>query len=222
MTLTLLKIYNDVAAQPWSAFDSEASNLADMESSLISAINKALVDIWYSYPFSFRIKKFNIKTVPKISKYNLPNGNIQQEGFSYDNVFSVKIDKSYLDFVSDSSEFAISTGKPTEFTIDDDNILFNPCPDSYCNIIIKYVSMPVGFDEKGTEIYSLENLTDYIDIPEKYETIFKNALVSKTMTYAIASISDENYAGYNLQFESAYKLLTKVSSPLSKSKSVRI
>ncbi len=220
MTLTLLKIYNDVAIQPWSAFDSEASNLSDMESSLISAINKALIDIWYSYPFSFRIKKFNIKTVPKVSKYNLPNGNIQQEGFSYDNVFSIKIDNSYLDFVSDSSEFSKSSGKPTEFTIEDDNILFNPSPDSYYNIAIKYVSMPIGFDEKGNEIYSLENLTDYIDIPEKYEVIFKNALVSKAMTYAITSVSDENYAGYKLQFDSAYKLLTKVSSPLSKPKSI--
>lgn len=222
MTLTLLNIYNDVASQPWSAFDSDITTASDMEPALLSAINKALIDIWYSYPFSFRLKKLLIRTIPKISKYNLPDGNIPQVGFSSDNVYSVRLGNNYLNTITDEDELSSQQGKPTGFYIDDESIIFSDIPDDFYNIMVKYASISVGVNSNGDEIFSLENLTDYIDIPTKYEVVFRNALISKAMMYAIASVSDENYMGYQLQFNTAYKLLIKISSPLIKTKSIII
>src|SRR5574344_732401 len=168
MTLTLLNIYNDVASQPWSAFDSDITTASDMEPALLSSINKALIDIWYSYPFSFRIKKMKLRTVPKIAKYNLPDGNILPVGFSYDNIFSVKLDKNYLDLLTEEFDLISSLGKPENFFVDEESILLSPVPNDYYTVLIKYASMLIGFDDKENEIFSLENLTDYIDIPTKY------------------------------------------------------
>ena len=96
MTINFLDLYNDVASQPWSMFDSGAENKEDFEPALVSSINKAIIDIWYSYPFPFRIKKYNFTTMPKFNKYELPSGNILNEANIQDNLFSVKIDKKYL------------------------------------------------------------------------------------------------------------------------------
>ena len=56
MTLTFLDIYNEVAGQAWSMYDGDAESVDEMESALKSSINKALSEIWCSYPFPFRIK----------------------------------------------------------------------------------------------------------------------------------------------------------------------
>ena len=60
MTITLLELYNEVASQPWSMFDNDAESTDDFDAALISSINKALVEIWCSYPFEFRVKSVNI------------------------------------------------------------------------------------------------------------------------------------------------------------------
>ena len=76
MALTFLDIYNEVAGQAWSMYDGDAESIDEMESALKSSINKALSEIWCSYPFPFRIKTLNISTSPNNSEYSTPNGNI--------------------------------------------------------------------------------------------------------------------------------------------------
>ena len=61
MTLTFLTIYNEVAGQAWSMYDGDAESVDEMESALKSSINKALSEIWCSYPFPFRIKTMTIQ-----------------------------------------------------------------------------------------------------------------------------------------------------------------
>ena len=220
MTINFLDLYNDVASQPWSMFDSGAENKEDFEPALVSSINKAIIDIWYSYPFPFRIKKYNFTTMPKFNKYELPSGNILNEANIQDNLFSVKIDKKYLDY-NPELEAASGYGMPEEFGIDENNIIFSSIPDKRYKVVIKYLSLSIGFDKNDNEIFYLENPTDYIDIPQKYEALFKNTILAKALVDSIASVNDENYAGYRLQFDKAYKLLIKTANPVKKSMSVK-
>lgn len=220
MTINFLDLYNDVASQPWSMFDSGAVVKEDFEPALVSSINKAIVDIWYSYPFSFRVKKYAFSTLPNNSKYELPNGNILNEDSIEDNLFAIKADNEYLSYNPDISLDG-KTGKPQEFYIDDDNIVLYPVPDKRYQISIKYLTLSIGFDKDENEIFYLENPTDYIDIPAKYETLFKNTILAKALVDSIASVNDENYAGYSLQFDKAYKLLIKVSNPVKKSMAIQ-
>ena len=220
MTINFLDLYNDVASQPWSMFDSGATVKEDFEPALVSSINKAIIDIWYSYPFSFRIKKYGFSTMANYQSYELPNGNILNESSIEDNLFAVKRDNSYLNYNPDISENEEKFGTPTEFYIEDDKIVLYPIPDKRYHVSIKYLTLSIGFDKDDNEIFYLENTTDYIDIPQKYESLFKNTILAKALVDSIASVNDENYAGYRLQFDKAYKLLIKVSNPVKKSMSI--
>lgn len=219
MTIKFLDLYNDVASQPWSMFDSGAEIKEDFEPALVSSINKAITDIWYSYPFSFRTREYSFATVNNIKKYKLPSGNIINEGSIEDNLFAVKCNDRYLEYNPNLSEFS-KKGEPKEFTIKDDNIIFHPMPDKRYQVNIKYLTLAIGYDKNENEIFYLENPTDYISIPKKYETMFKHTILAKSLMDSIASINDENYAGYKLQFDKAYKLLIKITNPVKKSMSI--
>ena len=67
----------------------------------------------------------------------------------------------------------------------------------------------MGYDSNDNPVYRLDKADDYIDIPEQYSQLFINALISKVMMYALVDISDDNYTGYNIQYEKAYKALIK-------------
>lgn len=205
-----------MASQPWSMFDSGAESIDDFEPALVSSINKAIIDIWYSYPFSFRIKKYKFMTLPNFSKYQLPNGNLLNEASVEDNLFSIKLDNNYLEYNAEIVENQ-NLGIPTEYYTEDDNIVLYPIPDKRYSVLMKFLTLSIGFDENGNEIFALENPTDYIEIPLKYEALFKNCILAKALVDSIASVNDENYVGYNLQFDKAYKLLIKISNPIKKS-----
>ena len=67
--------------------------------------------------------------------------------------------------------------------------------------------MPYGLNNAEEQIYELKEDDDYINIPERYETLFKNCLISLSMIYAIADDSDENHSGYQRQYENSLKTL---------------
>lgn len=209
MTLTLLDIYNKVAEQAWSMFDNETTTTDDFEPALLSAINKALCEIWGSYPFDFRLKDKNILTQRGINKYNLPDGSIISKSTTQGDKYSVRLNRSYLDYIEYPEEYEIRFGKPEGFYIDGERLKFYPIPDGIYEVKIKYLTYAVGYDSFDKPIYALRDATDRVSIPEKYEQLFLNALISKSMMYAIASPNDENYTGYAMQFEKAYKLLIK-------------
>ena len=74
MTLTFLNLYNTAASQEWSMYDNDAAKTEDFEKSLVIALNKAITEILYSFPFSFRERTHVIFTIPKINSYSLPKG----------------------------------------------------------------------------------------------------------------------------------------------------
>ena len=207
MSITLLDLYNKVASQSWSMFDNDAEETEDFDPVLLSAINKALVEIWCSYPFEFRKKQKEIITQKFINKYNLPDGSIITKNTKNGEKYSVMCGRKYLDFIEYPEELDFVTGRPDGFFIKNDKLSFYPAPDKMYKIIITYLTFSVGLDSENKQIYALRDASDIIVIPEKYEQLFVNALISKSMMYALSSPSDENYLGYSIQFEKAYKLL---------------
>lgn len=220
MTLTFIDIYNEVAGQAWSMYDGDADSIDEMESALKSSINKALSEIWCSYPFHFRIKTYTIKTSIGVSEYSTPNGNIIKKTVSGRQLYSVRISKNYLDYIDDYEILDEKEDTPTGFYIKNDSLFLYPAPNETYSVNIEYLTLAIGEDDFGDSVYSLKNDNDTIDIPEKYENIFKNALITKSMLYAIASEQDENYSGYKEQYDRAYKILIDYTSGLKKDKRI--
>ena len=88
---------------------------------------------------------------------------------------------------------------------------YYPTPDDNYSVEVEYWTIFAACDEDGTSKATLENENDYIDIPEKYENLFKMALMPLAMVYAIASETDENHSGYKRQYDEAYKNLIEFS-----------
>lgn len=209
MSITLLELYNTVASQPWSMFDNDAVSDEDFEPALISAINKALVEIWCSYPFEFRLKQKTIITQQFINRYSLPDGAICQKNTTSGEKYCVTLNRKYLEFIENPEDLEFESGKPEGFFIKNNNLCFYPVPDNNYNINISYLTFAVGYDSNDEPIYALREASDSIVIPEKFQQLFINALISKTMMYVIASPSDENYVGYAIQYEKAFRQLIK-------------
>jgi len=220
MALTFIDIYNEVAGQAWSMYDGDAESIDEMESALKSSINKALSEIWCSYPFPFRNKTLTVVTSSGNAEYSTPNGNIIKKSVSGRQVYSVRIGKDYLEFLDNYETLEDKEDKPTGFYIKNDSLFLYPTPDDTYTVTIEYLTLAIGENDFGDSVYSLQNDEDTIDVPEKYENIFKNALITKSMLYAIASETDENYSGYKEQFDKAYKILISYTAGLDKEKRV--
>ena len=210
MTLTLLDIYNECAGQPWSMFDNDAESVEDFESALKISINKATSYLWNYQPWSFRMSKNVIRTRSGKNDYSIPDGLITRKTVDSDVKYGVKYKGKSLEYVDDPDTLEQEeTGEPTSFWIEGENFYLYPMPDNAYTIEIDYLLLPYGLNENEEYIYELTKDTDYINIPEKYEKMFRNCLISLAMLYAIADESDENYSGYKRQYEDALATLFK-------------
>ena len=217
MTLTLLDLYNSAATQEWSMYDNDVTSSNELDNSLVLAINKATIEILYSHPFSFREKTHLIITIPNINEYNLPKGIISRDNIGN---FSIKINSHPLTFTKNFTE--IKTGIPDEFLIKGEKLYLNPIPKEKSIITIDYITLAIGENKSGEEIFALKNETDFLYVPEHLEELLKNAIITRTMLNSIASESDENYSAYKKQSEIAYRLLVKYSKGVGHEKMIRI
>ena len=173
-----------------------------------------------SYDVSLTSISVNFSTKINVADYSTPNGNILKKSVNGSQVYSVRIGTNYLQFIDNYETLESKTGLPTSFTIKNDLIYLYPTPDNIYPVSVEYLTLAIGESDFGDAIYTLENDNDSINIPEKYETIFKNALITKSMLYAIASETDENYSGYNEQFAKAYKILLNYTAGINREKRV--
>lgn len=198
-----------MTGQAWSMFDGEVEAMDEFESSVTTSIQKALNSLWCSYKFPFRNKTMKFKTRSGVNQYSTPNGNIAQKILKNKKVYGVKIGKNYLEYEPDFETLEDETGTPEKFYVKNDKLFLYPTPDDSYDVEIEYWTIFAACDEDGNSKATLEVDTDYIDIDEKYESIFKAALLPLCMVYAIASDSDENHSGYQRQYEDAYKILVE-------------
>ncbi len=217
MTLTLLDLYNTAATQEWSMYDNDAENKDEFEKSLVLAINKAVAEILYSYPFNFRERTHIIITVPNIETYNIPSGIINRDEKGD---YCIKINSKSLKMLKNKPS-SKKYGIPESFYIQGEKLILNPIPIAQSIITIDYTTLAIGENQDGNEIFKLENDTDTITVPAHLEELLKNAIISRTMLNSIASESDENYSAYKKQSETAYRLLIKYSKGVGLDKAVK-
>lgn len=209
MTLTFLDLYNECAGQPWSMFDAEAESIDDLEGALKISINKAISYLWNYQPWSFREYKHLLKLKPGRDYYNLPNGTITRKIVDGKEKYGIKYNSKSLNYIEDYDSLESKIGEPEGFWIEGEKLYIYPIPNEAYQIVIDYLLMPYGLDKEEVQIYNLSEEDDKINIPEKYEKIFENCLISLAMMYAIADENDENYSGYKKQYEDALAVLFK-------------
>lgn len=219
MTITLLDLYNLTASQEWAMYDNDALSDAEFEDSLVLAINKAILDIYASYDFPFRERTHMVLTLPKMDAYNLPSGLIKQNKKGQ---YLVKYNANLLKYIENPFELEMKTGIPEGFYIQNDKIVLYPIPLEKGIVTIDYMTLSIGENAKGEEIFSLEKDNDILSVPVHLESLMKEAIITRTMLNTIASESDENYSAYLRQADRAYKLLIKYSRGVRPEKSINL
>ena len=209
MTITFLELYNECASQPWSMYDPDAESMEDLEGALKISINKALSYLWNLHPWSFRKATTSIKTKPNKASYSLPNGIIERKVVNGQTKFGVLYGKKNLEYLEDYDYQEEKEGAPEYFYIEGETLYVYPTPDDMYQIKIKYLSLPSCYNAEEEEVFELTEETDYLKIPEKYEKLFRNCIISLAMVYAIADENDENHSGYMRQYEDSLKTLMR-------------
>lgn len=219
MTLKLLDLYNIAATQEWSMYDNDAVSEDEFEQSLVLALNKALTEILFSYPFNFRERTHIILTIPKFNSYDIPAGLIKKDT---DGNYCVKINSKSLRLIENPDNLPEKNGIPEGFYIKGDKIIFYPTPVEKSIVTIDYYTLAVGETNTGEEIFVLKNDDDIVSVPAHLEELLKNAVIARAMLNSIASESDENYSAYKKQSETAYRLLIKYSKGVGLEKNIKI
>lgn len=219
MTLKFIDLYNAAASQEWSMYDNDAVSDDEFEASLVIALNKAVSEILYSYPFNFREKTHIIFTLPRRNMYDMPTGLIIKDK---NDKYSVKINSERLNLIEEPFDLETKSGIPDSFYIRGNQLYLYPTPSEKLIVTIDYITLVIGEDKNGNEIFTLKNDDDIIYVPTHLEEVFKTAVISRTMLNSIASENDENFSAYKKQSESAYKLLVKYAKGVGLTKSVSI
>lgn len=217
MTITLLDLYNTAASQEWSMYDNDAASKEEFESSLVIALNKAAAEILYSYPFTFRERTHVIITIPNVQSYAMPAGIIKKNSLGD---YCIKINSKALKLAKEKTEN--KPGIPEEFYIQGNKIILSPTPNEKCIITVDYITLAIGENKEGDEIFALKEDNDTLSVPEYLEELLKNAIIARAMLNSIASESDENYSAYKKQSETAYRLLVKYAKGVGLDKVVNI
>lgn len=207
MTLNFLDLYNECASQPWSMYDAEAESMDDLEGALKISINKAMSYLWNLCDWSFRYTDTILSLRAGRTTYPAPDGLIARQSINGKQVYCLRYENRFLDYIDDYETREQKEGEPEYFYKKGENIYIYPTPDKSYSVNMSYLLMPYGSNIEGEYIYELKEEDDYINIPEKYEAMFKNCLISLAMMYAIAEETDENYSSYEKQYNDALMIL---------------
>ena len=217
MTLTLLDLYNSTASQEWAMYDNDATSDAEFEDSLVLALNKAIIDIYASYDFPFRERTHLILTIPRMDAYDMPNGLIKKDNNGH---HLIRYNSTILHLIENPTDLKESYGVPSGFYIQNNKIILHPTPLEKGIVTIDYMTLSIGENVLGEEIYSLKKDSDILTVPVHLEELMKEAIITRTMLNTIASESDENYSAYKKQADRAYKLLIKYSKGVGQDKKI--
>ncbi|MBR6126532.1 hypothetical protein IKQ21_02505 [bacterium] len=219
MTITLSDLYNAAASQEWSMYDGDVTEKGDMEQSLVIAINKAVTEILYSYPFKFRERTHVLFTLPCTDSYEMPYGLIMKDESDR---YLVKLNSKFLKLIEKPNELDVRRGVPEGFYVKGSEIVLYPIPSEKFILTVDYMTLAIGEDKDGEEIFVLKDAEDRLIVPEYLEEIFKQAVISRTLLKTISAEGDENYGAYKKQSEISYRQLVKYSKGIIKDKEIRL
>lgn len=218
MTLTLLDLYNSTASQEWAMYDNDAISDTEFEDSLVLALNKSIMEIYSSYPFSFRERTHLILTLPKVNEYDMPTGLIMRNSKGE---HLVKYNSSLLKLIEEPECICANDGMPNGFYIKNNKLVLYPVPQEKGLVTIDYLTLVIGETIEGKEIYTLKNDNDSLLVPTYLEELMKEAIITRTMINTIASETDENFAAYKAQADRAYKMLIKYARGVQIDKAIK-
>ena len=160
------------------------------ESAMRISINKAISYLWNLKFWSFRKYTQKLKTRAGREHYKKPDGIIEKKTVSGSGItrYSVKYGRKFLDYEKDYELLEDKTGEPGAFYLKNETICFYPVPDSDYNINIGCFLLPYGLNSREEQIYELKEDDDYINIPERYETLFKNCLISFLKLFSLKPV----------------------------------
>ena len=153
-----------------------------------------------------------------MDSYDMPNGLIKKD---LKGNYAVKYNSKLLKFLENPLELEAKLGVPESFYIKNNKIVLYPTPPEKGIVTIDYMTLAVGENVQGEEIYALKKDSDILSVPVYLEELMKEAIITRTMLNTIASESDENYSAYLKQADKAYKLLIKYSKGVGKDKIVK-
>ena len=128
----------------------------------------------------------------------------------------------WLKYIENTTFLEEKLGVPEYFYIKNNSIMLYPSPKEKGVVTIDYMTLSIGENAKGEEIFSLEKDNDILSVPVHLESLMKEAIITRTMLNTIASESDENYSAYLRQADRAYKLLIKYSRGVRPEKSINL
>ena len=99
-------------------------------------------------------------------------------------------------------------------------IYLYPTPKEQSIVTIDYITLCIGENKDGEEIFTLKEDDDVVFVPTHLEELLKNAVISRAMLNSIASESDENFSAYKKQSETAYRLLVKYAKGVDGEKKI--
>ena len=198
-------------------YDNDATSGDEFEKSLVLALNKALQEIFYSYEFRFRNRTHVLFTIPRINAYDLPNGMIKK---NLEGDYCVKLGTKFLKRIETPEKLDEKSGIPEGFYLNNDKIYFYPTPNEQSIVTIDYITLCIGENKDGEEIFTLKEDDDVVFVPTHLEELLKNAVISRAMLNSIASESDENFSAYKKQSETAYRLLVKYAKGVDGEKKI--
>jgi len=159
MALTFLDLYNTAASQEWSMYDNDATKNDEFEQSLVIDLNKAVTEILYSFPFSFRERTHVLFTIPKMKSYDMPKGLILK---SNSDEYYVKINSKPLKLIKDPFSLDEKYGIPQGFYIRGSKLVLYPTPMEKFIVTVDYLTLAVGENNSNEEIYTLKDKDDVI------------------------------------------------------------
>ena len=223
--LTLLDLYNDITGQAWSMFDSEVEGQDEFEQNVMTSIRKALSDLWNSYKFPFRERTHLFNTKTGVTSYSIPDSatqnNIIQGRVNGKLCYSVFCNYKPLKYNPDCRFAEQIQGEPESFYFKQEKICLYPIPDNRYVTTIDYMTIYPVLNEDGDDKVTLEDETDYINIPENMQELFECALMPLAMwKYLITDESDENSEGYKIQYDRAYKKLLQACKSIGSEKHI--
>ena len=137
-----------------------------------------------------------------------------------DCLFIIKLLISWLFPENTPENLDEKSGIPEGFYLNNDKIYFYPTPNEQSIITIDYITLCIGENKDGEEIFTLKEDDDVVFVPTHLEELLKNAVISRTMLNSIASESDENFSAYKKQSETAYRLLVKYAKGVDGEKKI--
>ena len=205
MTITAQDLLTTLGNRAWSGFNVDDMIFTSDDSLQARAeLNAALRYLINLEDFPFRSKKKNIITVPGISQYSAPVGQIT-EIYDADSLGKLEYTKTKKELTA--------TGTPTEFFITYNNpktyINLYPVPDNQYNFTVVYNQfMPVLANDKTVK-YQFTAADDYINMPASLEYLFADCLILRTMIQNNKDEQDENYRPTIQEFEECWRVFKR-------------